>query len=109
MYSEAIRVRLQHIVENSDRIANHVAGMDFEVFARHRMTIDAVERCLARISEASDRVGENDLNRIAPAAPVPVLRDVASLFPQIDAAIIWATIKDDLPALREACERALTD
>jgi uncharacterized protein with HEPN domain len=72
--------------------------MDLEVFARHRMTIDAVERCLARISEASDRVGEEELGRIAPDAPVQVLRDVGDVFPQIDPTIIWATIKNDLPA-----------
>jgi uncharacterized protein with HEPN domain len=113
MYSEKIRLRLQHIVENSDRISEYIAGMDFETFSGHRMTIDAVERCLSRITEASVRVGEAALNQIAPGVPMHVLRGFGNAlrhdYDLIDLPTIWKTIQNDLPALRAACERALAE
>lgn len=111
MYSDRIRLRLEHIVENSDRIADYIAGMDFDAFSRHRMTIDAVERCLARITEASVRIGETAMNEIAPDVPMHVLRGFGNAlrhdYDRIDLATIWATVNNDLRSLRAACEQAL--
>lgn len=50
-------LRLQDIVDNIDRIESYLAGCDFDAFARDDKTIDAVERCLQRLTEAVIRIG----------------------------------------------------
>ena len=113
MYSDRIRLRLEHIVENADRIGEYIAGKDFDAFASHRMTVDAVERCLARITEAAVRIGEVAMNEIAPGVPMHVLRGFGNAlrhdYDKIDLGTVWATVKNDLPALRHACAQALSE
>ncbi len=55
--SENPRRRFQDIVENIDRIEQYVLGLDCAAFLADRKTIDAVERCLARVSEAAVKLG----------------------------------------------------
>ena len=50
---------LNDIVENSERIARYVRGLDRVTFERDRRTYDAVERCLERICEAAIRLGDD--------------------------------------------------
>ncbi len=45
---------LNHVIENADRIAAHVEGLDEKAFAGDGKTQDAVERCLQRLIEALD-------------------------------------------------------
>ncbi len=58
MSSERERDRLLDIVENAQYVADYLNGMNFEQFAESRMTVDAIERCLQRITEAVIRIGE---------------------------------------------------
>ena len=58
MRSRDPRVPFEDILENIARIERHTAGMDKASFAQDEKTIDAVERCLARISEAAVKLGE---------------------------------------------------
>jgi uncharacterized protein with HEPN domain len=44
--------RLRDILGNIERIERYTAGMTLEGFVADTKTADAVERCLARISEA---------------------------------------------------------
>ena len=75
------------------------------------MTVDAVERCLARITEAAIRIGPERMDEISPGLPMQQVRGLGNLLRHayfvIDHGTIWSTIKDSLPPLREACERAL--
>lgn len=52
MPTEREALRLRDIIEHIDRIEQYVAGMDLAAFAADQRTIDAVERCLLRLSEA---------------------------------------------------------
>lgn len=58
MRSRDPRVSFEDILENIARIERHTTDMDQASFAQDDKTIDAVERCLARISEAAVRLGE---------------------------------------------------
>jgi len=49
--------RLEDIVTNCERIARHTAGMSRDAYFADEKTIDAVERCLQRISEAAMKLG----------------------------------------------------
>ena len=59
--------RLTDIIENIDAIDFYLADMTFETFLADRKTIDASERCLERIIEATVKIGEDRMQEIAPA------------------------------------------
>lgn len=111
MLTERQRLRLEHIIENAERIAGYVDGMTFEEFANRPMVFDAVERCLARITEAAIRAGDEVMASIAPEVPPHVYRGFGNAlrhdYDQIDARTIWLTATKDVPLLSEACKRAL--
>jgi uncharacterized protein with HEPN domain len=105
------RLRLEHIVENAGRIASYVDGMSFDEFAAGEMVIDAVERCLARITEAEIRAGDEIMASVAPDVPSHVYRGFGNAlrhdYDQLDIRTVWLTATKDIPLLREACQRAL--
>ena len=111
MSSEREQTRLADIIENIDRIANYVGDMDLEEFIDRPMLIDACERCLQRITEAAVKIGEQRMGKIAPDIPFHVLRGLGNVlrheYDQIDDAIVFETIRQDLPPLKAACMAAI--
>jgi uncharacterized protein with HEPN domain len=97
--------RLREIIENCDRIARHTAGMSLAAYAADEKTIDAVERCLQRISEAAHKLG-NDLDELYPDAPWKAARGIGNIlrhkYDEVTDDLIWAAIKSQLPKLRAA-------
>lgn len=113
MSSDKLRVAdwLRDIIENAAAAEDYVRGIDFAQFRQDRMRIDAVERCLMRLTEAAIRIGEDRMAQIVPETPMHQLRGLGNMlrhaYDAIDPAVVWATVADDLPAFRSACERAL--
>lgn len=111
MLTERQRLRLEHIVENAGRISGYVAGLGYDEFAASAMVLDAVERCLGRITEAAIRIGEETMSNVAPDVPTHVYRGFGNAlrhdYDQIDIRTIWLTATKDVPLLAEACARAL--
>jgi uncharacterized protein with HEPN domain len=97
--------RLREIVENCDRIARHTTGMSFATYVADDKTIDAVERCLQRISEAANKLG-GYLDDLYPEAPWKAARGVGNVlrhkYDEVADDLIWAAIKTQLPRLRAA-------
>ena len=95
--------RLNDIVANCDRIANHVAGMTREAYLADAKTQDAVERCLQRVSEAAYKLG-GALDARYPLAPWKQVRGIGNIlrhqYDHIEPADIWASIEQDVPLLR---------
>ncbi|WP_299656553.1 HepT-like ribonuclease domain-containing protein [uncultured Jannaschia sp.] len=50
--SDPVR-RFRDIVENVDRIENYLDGYDFAQFTQDPRTIDAIGRCMQRITEVA--------------------------------------------------------
>ena len=75
------------------------------------MVLDAVERSLARITEAAIRVGEEVMALVAPDVPPHIYRSFGNAlrhnYDQLDIRTIWLTATKDVPLLLEACARAL--
>ena len=73
-------------------------------------TRDAVERCLARISEAAVKLGAA-AEDLAPDQPWRGIRDLGNVlrhaYDEIEPMRIWRLVMDDLPALKTACQTAL--
>lgn len=107
MSSDREILRLRDIVENIDRIASHIEGMNYPAFAEDGKTVDAVERCLQRITEAVIKVGPERMAAISPTTPVDAVRGMGNAlrheYDMIDLSIIWRTITESLPALRADC------
>ncbi len=102
---------LSHIVENAERIEGYLSGLDEESFAGDPKTQDAVERCLQRIAEAADRIAKQGAQHLVPGLP---WHDVQSLgnrlrheYDGLDTSILWGTLRNDLPPLKEQCCIAL--
>jgi uncharacterized protein with HEPN domain len=75
--------------------------------------LDAVERCLGRITEAAIRVGDETMPRVAPEVPPHVYRGFGNAlrhdYDQIDLRTIWLTATKDVPLLAAACAKALAE
>lgn len=110
MPSERPRQRFQDIIDNIDRIDSYIVGMDRAGFRQDQKTIDAVERCLSRISEAAVKLG-NLAPQLAPDMPWADIRGIGNHlrhgYDAINSDRIWLTLRGDLPGLRVACVRVV--
>jgi uncharacterized protein with HEPN domain len=104
------RQRLEDIVYNVDAIMRYTAGMDEASFVVNSLVIDAVERCLSRISEAAVKLGD-DAARLVPGQPWHNIRGLGNRlrheYDVISPKDLWAIVSDNLPSLRVGCQAAL--
>ena len=111
MSTEREALRLQDIVENIERIEGYVAGFDRDGFGADRMAVDAVERCLQRITEAVLKIGPERMAAISPRTPIDAVRGLGNAlrhaYDELDLDVIWRTVRESLPALKADCQRAL--
>lgn len=93
-------------------MAGYVEGLSFEQFQASSMVQDAVERCLARITEAAIRAGDEVMASVAQDVPTHVYRGFGNAlrhdYDQIDLQTIWLTALKDLLRLAEACRAILS-
>ncbi len=112
MPSDRDAERLGHIIDNIDRIDDHLNRLTFAQFTDDLKTIDAVERCLQRITEAAIRIGAERMSEIAPDVPFHEVRGLGNAlrheYEKLDLTTLWNTVSDDLPSLRAACVVALS-
>jgi uncharacterized protein with HEPN domain len=105
------RLRIEDILEAINRIDTYTRGMTHESFAGDSKTIDAVVRNLEIIGEASSHV-EDAILRAAPEVPWDKMRGlrnvVAHEYFGVDVAIIWHTVRNDLPPLDVPLRRLLS-
>jgi uncharacterized protein with HEPN domain len=110
MSSSRARDHLRDIVENVRLIRDYTAGMDRAAFDADSRTRDAVERCLARLSEAAVRLGP-DADRLCPGLQWRDMRGLGKhlrhAYGQIDPDEIWNFVNRDLGPPDEACRAAL--
>ena len=101
---------LADIVENAEAAERYVAGLTCDEWRADQMRIDAVERCLMRLTEAAIRIGEARMAELLPDTPMHQVRGLGNLlrhaYDNVDPAMVWATVVDDLPSFRMACQRA---
>jgi uncharacterized protein with HEPN domain len=101
---------LRDILESIALIDAFVANMDFHAYLGDAKTRSAVERQLQIISEAAVRLGEEAELR-CPGPDWKGLRGMGNVprhqYHRVDDQIVWDTVKDELPGLREAVTKAL--
>ena len=93
------------MAEAIDKIFESVSGMEYEDFLKDADVFDACVRRLEIIGEASKRLSA-DLKERLPKIPwkeIAGFRDKAIHdYASLNAAVVWATIQDDLPELDKA-------
>jgi uncharacterized protein with HEPN domain len=109
--TEREALRLQDIVENIEKIEGYLEGFDYHAFAADGKTVDAIERCLHRITEAVIKIGPERMSEISPRTPVDAVRGLGNKlrhdYDRVDLGTIWITVRESLPDLREDCLRAI--
>lgn len=110
MPSDRPLTRLNDILVNIERITQYTRDQSLEDFIHSHLTIDAVERCLLRISEAAKKL-EGTVDELAPDQPWSEIRSLGNVirheYDVLDIEIIWNIVKNDLPPLRKAVEGAI--
>jgi len=108
----AWQFRIEDILEALNKIARYVAGMDYEAFRADGKTVDAVERNLEIIGEATANLPEALLARY-PQVPWHRMRGLRNILIHeyfgVDLGIIWQTLQEDLPPLRAQLQRILDE
>jgi uncharacterized protein with HEPN domain len=101
---------LRDILEAIDLIELFLHDMTFESYQTDLKTKSAVERQMQIMTEAAIRLG-GDAERIAPGPDWEGFRGMGNLlrhaYHRIDDQIIWNTVKDELPRMREVVVEAL--
>ena len=102
--------RFRDILDNISRIESYTHGLDESGFIASPVVQDAVERCIARISEAAVKIGSM-AEGLVPEIPWTDIRAFGNrlrhAYDGIDPHYIWLIVMDDLPPLKVACETAL--
>jgi len=109
---EDAKSHLEDIRETICLIQEFVAGMNFETFRYDLKTQAAVERKILIISEAAIRL-KGDAEVLCPGVPWRDIRGSGNWlrhqYDSIDLETIWNTIHDDLPPLKAAVMKVLTE
>jgi uncharacterized protein with HEPN domain len=102
--------RLQDILDNISLIKEYTRGASYDSFVEDRKTQDAVERCLARISEAASKL-ESSVEALIPDQPWSEIRAIGNIirheYDTIDPRIIWNIINRELDTLKNSIDAAL--
>lgn len=101
---ERVRDRLEHILTAIAAIERYSSGRDENDFIDDPMLIDAVERNIERISEASRHLPD-DLKAAYPQVPWREIAGIGNVlrhdYPQVRPKEIWETVVGDLPPLKD--------
>ena len=108
MPTERPRDRFNDITRNIDSIFRYVDGLSQLTFLADPKTVDALERCLGRISEAAVKLGQT-ADALEPSQPWGDIRGLGNRlrheYDTIDRVEIWRIVQEDLASLRLACDR----
>lgn len=104
-------IRFGDIIHNIESIMSYVEDHDFESFVADRRTVDAVERCLQRITEAAIKL-HPEAAELLPEQDWKAMRDLGNKLRHYYDVIldedIWTIVHERLPNLLKDCRRAIS-
>ncbi|MEO8249821.1 MAG: DUF86 domain-containing protein [Burkholderiales bacterium] len=104
---------LAHIEQAIERIRRYAGGLDEAEFLRSELVQDAVLRNLEIIGEACRNIERHDADFAAahPQLPLAIAYEMRNALAhgyfKVDLRIVWRTIQNDLPGLRQMVEGLL--
>jgi uncharacterized protein with HEPN domain len=108
----AWRLRIEDMLDAAKTILDFTNGLEFAAFSGDRRTVDATVRNFEVMGEAARNVPEDVRQRYGgvPWSDVSEMRNVLiHEYIGVDLAIVWETIKSDLPPLVAELERILRE
>ena len=112
MAAEKVLERLEHVLEAISRVERYMATTSRDQFVSDPLLIDAVERNIERISEASRHIPEDMKARFRhiPWKNIAGIDNVLRHdYPRISPREIWDTFENDLPRLKAAVEKMIEE
>ncbi|MBI3788425.1 MAG: DUF86 domain-containing protein [Ignavibacteriales bacterium] len=103
---------LQDIVDHADKAMQFVRGVSFDDFGDNQEKIFAVVKTLEIIGEAARHVPKSmrDKYEAIPWKQVTGMRDrMTHEYFSVDLEVVWRTVHEDLPPLRETAKKMLED
>lgn len=103
---------LRDILQSVDETLAFVAGMDFPAFSGDRRTNLAVVRALEIIGEAARHIPASTRRRhpqVAWQDMVAMRNKLIHEYFGVDLEVLWWTVQEDLPPLRDAIRRMLEE
>jgi len=103
-------VYLRHILGAIEKIESYVKDTPFKIFSKNTMIVDAVVRELEIIGEAANNLG-NDFQKEYPQIPFRNMIEMRNFLSHeyfgVDEKVVWDTIKEDLPNLKNIIGKLL--
>lgn len=103
---EHIRVYCEDIFQFMDRF-----GRSYETFITDRAYFNAVSMCILQIGELANGLSDDFRNLTKGEIPWSMIRGMrnwlAHAYTAVDERVMWDTIENDIPVLREFCRRNL--
>lgn len=104
------KTHLCDILESIRNVDEFLAGMSFDAYAQDMRTKSAVERQMQIITEAAKRLGDS-ADALCPGPDWKGFCRMGDVlrhgYRKVDDRVVWNTVKDELPALREAILKVL--
>lgn len=114
-HPERVEDYLDHIVEAITRATGYLSDfVDFEAFQGDRRSQDAIIRNIEIIGEAVSQIHDSAPEFMPgyPDVPWAKMRGMRNVmlheYFSVNLRIVWATVRDDLPGLRQLIEAVLT-
>jgi uncharacterized protein with HEPN domain len=108
-FSDAQRL-FSDILESIDQIDRFIANMDFAAYKQDEKTKAAVERKMQILTEAVIRLEQTEGRGAHPEIDWSAYRGMGNFlrhsYHRVSDEIVWNTLKDDLPVLRQMLRRS---
>ena len=103
-------VYLRHILDAIELIDEYAKGMSENEFLSNSMAHDAVVRQIEIIGEAARNISDefrNKYQKLPWGKMIGIRNKIIHEYFNINYAIVWDTINDDLPLLKESIQKIL--
>lgn len=103
---------MQKIIMYCTRIADNLERYhhDYAAFESDYLFQDACCMCVVQIGELAGQLSD-EVRQNSPAIPWRVIKDTRNFYVHaygaIDLPSVWDTLNNDIPALRDACEKII--
>ena len=105
-------IYLQDILSNIEHAEKFVTNLSFDEFIKNYQVNYAVVRCLEIIGEACKQIPQTIRNKY-PEIPwqriIGIRNVIVHEYAAVDIEIIWGTVKNDLPVLKNQIQQIITD
>ncbi len=104
-------VYLRHILDAIELIEEYIHGLSENEFLSHSMTKDAVAREIEIIGEAANNISD-EFQKKHPELPwakmIGIRNKIVHEYFNVNFPIVWDTVQDDIPLLKEAIKKLLS-